>query len=659
MKPFMILMLSVFMILSCENISKWQLSSPDNRITCEIALRAFPDDAVYPTQKRLYYRIKFQQPKSVKAVLLDWSPLGISRDDQDFLDDLKFVSMSPVSQVEQNYDLPHGKRSNYKYQTSEMTLTFENANGAKLEIIFRASNDGAAFRYRFPERDQTLHSVTKEWTGFRIASDGLAFMQPHDEAGQYTPAYEAISHSKIAIGTPSPHEAGWSFPALFSIQKDTFWLLLTEAGLDRTYFGARLEKDVTHKTYQIRMPDETEGNGTGSVQPRSALPWMTPWRVIMVGESLAAIIESSLVAHLSLHALFTDTDWVKPGRVSWSWWSDSDSPRDPEKLKSFVDLAAEMSWEYSLVDANWNLMPRNTIPDLVQYAAKKNVGILLWYNSGGPHNIVTEAPRDRMFHREIRRKEFQWLRQIGVKGVKVDFFQSDKQDVISLYQDILQDAADFQIMVNFHGCTLPRGWSRTYPHLMTMEAVQGAENYKFNADYPEVSPWQNVHLAFTRNVVGSMDYTPVTFSNSTYPRKTTYGHELALSVIYESGWLHFADDVKTYLSLAEPVKDFLRRVPVAWDDIRFVSGYPAEHVVLARRKGADWYVAGINGTETGKTIDLFPGFLENASYHGRLITDGAAKDTFVVRDMEITRDALLKLEMQKFGGFVLHLKAKK
>jgi hypothetical protein len=234
------------------------------------------------------------------------------------------------------------------------------------------------------------------------------------------------------------------------------------------------------------------------------------------------------------------------------------------------------------------------------------VGILTWYNSGGPHNDVTEAPRNKLDDSVRRKQEFEKLRELGVKGIKVDFFQSDKQFMMELYKQILEDAAEFQIMVNFHGCAIPRGWSRTYPNLMTMESVRGGECYTFAGDYPAKAPELNTILPYTRNVVGSMDYTPVIFTNMKYPHITTYGHEIALAVVFESGWLHFGDAVEGYRSLGVEEQNFLKEIPVTWDQVELLEGTPGKDAIIARRKGENWYVGGINGQnlQIQWTIDL-------------------------------------------------------
>lgn len=289
---------------------------------------------------------------------------------------------------------------------------------------------------------------------------------------------------------------------------------------------------------------------------------------------MGPIVESTLVQDLAPPGPARPPAWVRPGRVAWSWWSEQDSPRRLERMKEFVDFAAEMGWEYFLVDANWNYVDEPAMLDLFRHARRRGVGVLLWYNSGGPHNEVTEAPRDRMMPRDTRRREMAWLRELGVQGLKVDFFQSDKPHVVQQYLDILHDAMEFRLMINFHGCTVPRGWERTYPHLLSMEAVRRAECYIFDAAYPSRAPEHHAILPYTRNVVGPMDYTPVTFSDNRHPRQTTSAHELPLSVVFESGWVHFADSPEGYRAQPPAVVEFLRRVPVAWDDTRWIDGEP-------------------------------------------------------------------------------------
>ncbi len=626
----------------------WEVKSPDGRAAISVKLIDPGQAADYPAGKtRLYYEVKYDG-----TVVLPLSPLGITRKDQDFVDAVGFLREEGLRSRFEAYPMMHGKRRACSYEAKERTLVFGSPRGGNVELIVRAQNGGVAFRYRFPESSGEKYVVTSEATGFRLPEGGKVWAHPYDRPSKYTPAYETYYVNGAAVGTPSSSEAGWAFPVLFCTADRSRWGLVTEAGLDESYCGCRLEQNAPQGVYRIRFPEPGDGDGTGEVEPSWTLPWATPWRVIMLGDSPADIVESTLVTDVSPPSVVKDTSWIKPGRASWSWLFDHDSPQDCTKLKAWVDLAAQMGWEYSLVDANWDRMKNGTIHDLIAYANGKGVGLLLWYNSGGPHNHVSEKPRGLMDNREIRREEFATLKKWGIKGVKVDFFQSDKQNIIQLYQEILKDAADFQIMVNFHGCTLPRGWSRTYPHLMSMEAVRGEECYSFDRNFTTEAPIHNVITPFTRNAVGPMDYTPVMFQDNVYKHLTSYSHELALPIIFESGWLHFAGGPKEYLDLPEAPKDFLKSVPVAWDETRLLMGEPGQFLVLARRHGEQWYIGGINGEKAGRDVDVPLSFLGQSRCTVTIIHDGATPRTFATETEAVMPNGHLEIRMAPYGGFV-------
>ena len=624
----------------------WEVTSPDGRVAISVKLTE-GDRTAYPAGVRLYYEVKYDG-----TVVLPLSPLGISRMDQRFVDGLKLVEAGGVRTFEETYAMLTGKRKICRNYAKELTLVFQNPDRMKVTLFVRAYDSGVAFRYWFPESSSQKYIVTSEATGFRLPEGGKIWAHPYDKPSKYTPAYETYYVNGAAVGTPSSSEAGWAFPVLFCTADRSRWGLITEAGLEESYCGCRLEQNAPQGVYRIRFPDPGDGDGTGAVEPSWTLPWATPWRVIILGDSPADIVESTLVTDVSAPCAVKDTSWIKPGRASWSWLFDHDSPQDCTKLKAWVDLAAEMGWEYSLVDANWDRMKNGTIHDLIAYANGKGVGLLLWYNSGGPHNHVSEKPRGLMDNKEIRREEFATLKKWGIKGVKVDFFQSDKQNVIQLYQEVLKDAADFQIMVNFHGCTLPRGWSRTYPHLMSMEAVRGEECYSFDRNFTTEAPIQNVITPFTRNAVGPIDYTPVMFQDNVYPHLTSYAHELALPIIFESGWLHFAGGPKEYLDLPEAPKEFLKTVPVAWDETRLLAGEPGEYVVLARRSGQQWYIGGINGEKSGRDVNIPLPFLGQTRCTVTLIEDGDTPRTFATENEAVTSKDHLEVRLLPHGGFV-------
>ncbi|MBN1481150.1 glycoside hydrolase family 97 protein [candidate division KSB1 bacterium] len=621
-----------------NNPNRWVVKSPDGQIVVTLELAQDEQgESTLSSQGRLQYQVSCGSQTVIKA-----SPLGLDCEDDSFSENLIFLAKSR-QKINEKYTLHNGKKSDLTNNASQLTLTFMNEKNARCEVIVRAYNDGVGLKYALPGEGEKV--ITGEVTGFKIPA-GTAFIMPYDNPGQWWPAYENY-YGQYEVGSSSPTEAGWAFPALFRINEGQNYVLLSESGLNGSYCGTRLHQDAPDGLYKVRFPEEADGEGVGAVTPVVSLPWESSWKVIIVGDEPGDIVESNLVTHLADPPAFPVGDYIKPGRAAWSWWSDSDSPRNFAKQKTFIDLAVEMGWEYYLLDANWNYEPMEDLLDFVNYANEKGIGVLVWYNSGGPHNIVTEAPRDRLYEKERRRQEFAWLQEIGVKGVKVDFWHSDKQAAIQYYIDLMKDANDYNILVNFHGCTIPRGWERTYPNMLTLESMRGAESYKFAPEYPEKAVWHNVNLVFTRNVIGPMDYTPVTFTNMEYPHLTTVGHELALSVVFQSGIQHFADQPAGYLTLPDAAKQFLKDVPTTWDEIKFIAGQPGEFVVLARRKGDSWTIAGISGLKEEKnvTIDLS----QFAANEALLIGD-ATKDSFDIRTLSVGAQ---DIKMLPYGGFVI------
>ncbi|HSL22436.1 MAG TPA: glycoside hydrolase family 97 catalytic domain-containing protein [Vicinamibacterales bacterium] len=630
---------SVLLAAAPASAEDWTVTSPDGLTTITVARS---------DEGRLSWRVE-----RAGSAILDDSPLGVRRHDQTFADGLTLVAAAEAAPVDERYRTPHGKRRPHIVRGRERVLTFANARGARLDVILRAHDDGVAIRYRFPERDATPRRVFEELTGFHVPDGSTGWMLPHQRVHRYGPAYEDFFR-EVAAGTPAPLAIGWSFPALFRTPPGK-WMLVTEAAVDGNYAGAHLAADAPGGVYRIAFPDPEEGLGVGEIHPVSPLPWTLPWRVVIVGDAAARIAESDLVSDLSPASRLRDTSWIRPGRSAWSWWSKSESPRRAEALNAFTDLAAEMRWEYALVDANWDQMLSGTIDAVVAHAKSRGVGLFFWYNSGGPHNDVTEAPRDRMHERETRRAEFARLQALGVQGVKVDFWHSDKQDRIRQYRDLLEDAADFQLLVNFHGCTIPRGWSREFPHLVAMEAVFGAEQYKFREAFTTKAAWHNTVLPFTRNVVGPMDYTPVTFSDVKYPHRTTNAHELALSVVFESGVQHFADSVESYRALGPEARKFLADVPAAWDESRVLAGEPGRLIVVARRDGDGWYVGGLNGQDAPADAHVSLAFLEAGRWTATIIRDGAEDRSFQSEARAVSPADTIDLPMRPRGGFVVRL----
>ena len=326
-------------------------------------------------------------------------------------------------------------------------------------------------------------------------------------------------------------------------------------------------------------------------------------------------------------------------------------------------MAVTLKLPYVLIDAEWDEMKDDkTIEDAVAYANSKGVKPMIWYNSSVGWIDGAPTPKFRLNKPDDREKEFAWCEKIGVAGVKIDFFSGDCQRDMTYCIDLLESAAKHHLLVNFHGATVPRGWQRTYPNLMSTEGVYGAEWYNNVPTFTNVAASHNTTLPFTRNIIGPMDYTPCTFSDSQHPHITSDAHELALTVLYESALQHLADKPESYLVQPQQVQDFFGKLPTTWDETRYVSGYPGESVVLARRSGETWYVAGINGTDNKKVLDVDLSFISGAKCVQTFADADPAqyqlsgnKDWLITKGNQIPK----QIATQPRGGFVLVIKSQK
>lgn len=585
------------------------------------------------------------------------SRLGLVRDDADFTRGLTLTGTSTVEPVEDRYELLTAKRRLNTYRANRRVWHLATAAGQKLDVIFQVSDDGVAFRYLFPETSATVRSLKEESSSFHFSAGTKAWLQPMSVAKtgwkSTNPSYEEYYQREIETGTPSTLGAGWVFPALFHTG-DT-WVLLTEAGLGRTYCASRLRHDSPGGDYAIGFPDPRETIAGAPVNPSSPLPWLTPWRVIVIG-SLATITESTLGTDLADPAIGPSDSTITPGKASWSWPLLGDNKTVYDVQKRFIDFAAEMGWSYCLIDALWDTqIGYAKIKELADYAQTKHVGIILWYNTNGTWNDAPQTPRNRMNTHAVRLEEFARLKAMGIRGLKVDFFGGDGQPMINLYHDILTDAAPFGFLMNFHGATLPRGWQRTYPHLMTMEAIKGFEFITFEQANADQEPTHATTIPFVRNAFDPMDFTPVCLDQlpGGKVRRTTSAFELALSVVFYSGVQHYPEIPEGMVKMPAYVQDFMKHVPSVWDDTKFIAGYPGKTVVLARQGDGRWFVAGLNGEASDKSLSLDLGRIAPAG-RGQLITDGTAT-LFQQTDVVWHAGEKVNVTLKPNGGFVLVL----
>ena len=513
------------------------------------------------------------------------------------LEELPFTNtgFSFVRSVKEDYRMLTGKRLVCSNEANEYVTTL----GEGARMVLRLYNDGIAFRYDYPEawtdKDPTVYRIpegTRRWMQQWTDSYEGFFPLSTTYKVQPVPSFSGISKSEEGYNNR------WGYPALLE-PEDGLFVLLSEANIERGQSASCLYNDK--ELFKVVPAERIEGSTCDH----------TPWHVAIIG-SLANVVESTLITDVSNPSQIADTSWIQPGVVSWVYWAYNHGSNDYSIIKKYVDMAATLRLPYVLIDAEWDQMDQlasnegKTIEDAIAYAKEKGVKPMIWYNSSVGWVDGAPTPKFRLNKPEDREKEFAWCEQLGVAGVKIDFFSGDNQMNMEYCLDLLESAARHHLLVNFHGATIPRGWQRTWPNLMSTEGVYGAEWYNNVPTFTAKAAAHNATLPFTRNVIGPMDYTPCAFSDSQHPHITSHAHELALTVLYESGLQHLADKPESFLAQPQAVQDFLSHLPSVWDETHFVSGYPGESAVIARRSGSIWYIAGINGTNEEKELTLLP-----------------------------------------------------
>lgn len=589
------------------------------------------------------------------AQVLNPSVLGLVLKEGDLSANLSLKNMSAVKPIKDAYQLPNGKRLNNIYNANQRIWTFQNGQQLAVQIIFQVSNDGVVFQYHLPTNSKFKSvSVVNEESAFQFPVSAKAWLQPMSVAKtgweSTNPSYEEYYQKEISVGTPSTLKAGWVYPALFKNQ-DT-WLSITEAGLDTNYCGTKLSHLSLNGNYKVTFPDEREAFTGRNVFPITTLPTSTPWRVITVG-SLKTLVESTLGTDVAKPAVKMDFSFVKPGISSWSWVLLKDDSTVYSVQKKFINYASEMKWAYCLIDADWDRkIGYEKIAELSAYAKTKNVGLILWYNSAGAWNTVKYTPKGKLTEAESRRKEFALLQEMGIKGIKVDFFGGDGQSMIKYYFDIFSDAAKYGLTVNSHGATLPRGWQRTWPNLMTMESIKGMEFITFEQVNADEEPRHATTIPFTRNLFDPMDFTPMSlYKIPRIKRKTTSAFELATAVVFQSGIQHLAETPAGMKQMPVYVKTFLTTLPSTYTDTKFLDGYPGKYVVMARKVGNRWLIAGLNSEDVVIPLTMDLSFIKGKSMH--LITDGTDESFFSEKRMNFSKS--LSFDLKSKGGFVIEV----
>lgn len=645
MKSKLIPLLSLFALTAPLSAQQAIVKGPDGKLQVEINCT---------DEGHASYNVSYDGKQ-----LLESSPLGLQTNVADFSSQLKLTS-TQTRHIDTTYVQSRIKTSHIHYVANELTCAFDNAKGQSIQVTFRVSNNDVAFRYSIPRLGETGSiRVMNEATGFQFPEQTTTFLCPQSDAmigwKRTKPSYEEEYTADAPMNVKSQYGHGYTFPCLFRIGDDG-WVLVNETGVDSRYCGSHLS-EANNGLYTIAFPMPEENNGNGTVEPAFSLPGNTPWRTLTVGSTLKPIVETTVPWDV-VEPRFQTTNTYRPGRGTWSWivWQDNSINYD-DQVK-YIDFAAAMGYEYVLIDNWWDTkIGHQRMEELVKYAQSQGVNVFLWYSSSGYWNDIEQGPTNLMDNPITRKQEMRWMQQLGVKGIKVDFFGGDKQETMRLYEAILSDADDHGLMVIFHGCTLPRGWERMYPNYVGSEAVLASENIVFQQHFCDNEAFNACLHPFIRNTVGCMEFGGV-FLNKRLNRNNDGGtirrtsdvFQLATAVLYQNPIQNFALTPNNLTDAPQICIDFMKQVPTTWDETRFLDGYPGKYIVLARRHGDTWYVVAVNATQEPVKLELD---LPQPIGKSILVYNDDKQLQPVLQEQTVKADSPFKLTIQPQGGAVL------
>ena len=638
--------MAMLLVSSVASAEDKQIASPDGKLVVTVS-----DRDGRPSYSVSYDNVLFLEP----------SPLGIVANIGDFSSGMSLEKNVLINEIDETYELPSIKQSKVHYVANEAVFLFTQQGKTVYDVIFRISNNDVAFKYKMYPQGETLNCVIrKEATGFAFPDGTTTFLCPQSKPmggfARTSPSYET-SYTADDVAGKNGWGEGYTFPCLFR-NGDNGWVLVSETGVNGGYCASRL-LGQKGGVYTIGFPQEGEANGNGTVSPGIALPGETPWRTLTLGKTLAPIVETTVPFDV-VKPLYPAKGEYTYGRGSWSWIIGMDGSTNYKEQLRYIDFSAAMGYQSVLVDALWDKqIGRDKIEELAKYGKDKGVALYLWYNSNGYWNDAPQTPRGIMDNAIARRKEMKWMQSIGIRGIKVDFFGGDKQMTMQLYEDILADANEYGLLVIFHGCTLPRGWEHMFPNYASSEAVLASENLHFSQGSCDHEAFNATLHPFIRNTVGSMDFGGSAlnkyYNADNAPRGsrrvTSDVFALATAVLFQSPVQHFALAPNNLTDAPAWAIDFMKEVPTTWDEVRFIDGYPGKYVILARRHGDKWYIAGVNAQkETLKLKINLPMFSNGEKV--RLYGDDKALQGSV-KQIEIGKKQELQLAIPCNGGILI------
>jgi len=641
MRKLIVLCCLIFSAVHSQNTMS--VTSPNGDLSVNLVLK----------NGKIMYSVKYKS-----GIILEDSPLGFITNTGDFSSNMNFV-ISETASVDESYNQTRIKQSKVSYKANTLKCSFTNAKDQKIAVLFQVSNNNIAFRYELPSWGDTKACVImEEKTGFKFPSSTTTFLSPMMKSmtgfARTAPSYESGYEADAPLNK-NTSSYGYVFPGLFNLGNKA-WALLSETGVSSLYPGSHLSA-YKEGLFTVEYPNADQNNGFGSSGAQISLPGTTPWRTITVGETLKPIVETTIPFDV-VKPLYNPSQDYKMGRGTWSWivWQDNSMNYD-DQVK-YIDLAAAMNYEYILIDAWWDeRIGYERMKELIQYAKSKNVEVFLWYNSNGSANDAFMTPLNKMNTSVARKAEMKWLKEAGVKGLKVDFFGGDKQETMRLYEDILSDANDYGLMIIFHGATVPRGWEKMYPNYVGSEAVLASEMLIFSQDVRDKEAYFASLHPFIRNAVGSMEFGGVLLNKflnkgneKGQQRMTTDAFQLATAVLFQNPVQMFALTPNNLKDVPAFELEFMKNVPTTWDETVFIDGYPGKYSVIARRHGEKWYIAGVNAEKAAKKLKLNLPMLSGKNC--KIYNDKNDKQTYM-SDIKISKNGELSITIQSNGGFVV------
>ena len=658
--------LSGILLLSalCVQANNYTVTSPDGKLAVNVECK----------EGKAFYTVNYDGKQMLGA-----SALGLVANYGDFSQNLT-MGACKNSKKHLAYKMTRIKKEKIEKDANETTIGFINSKKDSMTLHLHVSNNDIAYKYEMirPKKDNPKSVIIyNEVSGFNFPSQTTTFLCPQITPmtgwERTKPSYEEEYTPDAQMNVKSQFGVGYTFPCLFKVGNDG-WVLVSETGVSSAYPGCRLSDYEPGKGYTVAFPQKGENNGIGSEFAGIPLPGETPWRTITVGSSLAPIVETTIPYDV-VEPLYEASQTYKPSRYTWSWliWQDNSINYD-DQVK-MVDVAAAQGYEAILVDNWWDKqIGRKRIEELSKYAKSKKVSLMLWYNSNGFENDAPQTPRQIMNNSIARKKEMAWMKKIGVVGIKVDFFGGDKQETMKLYEDILSDANDYGLEVIFHGCTMPRGWERMYPNYVSSEAALASENVYFTDYHAKKEAFEMTMHPFSRNAVASFDWGGVMMNKyfskdnkSRHQRYTSDVFEMATAITNQSSVNCICLYPNNLQDVPQWELDWLKNVPTAWEDTKFIAGYPTKYAVVARKSSVEngsgaaltagrWFVGGLNATDKplALTLDL-PMFAGKTVTY---ITDQPKKKgekffSSVKKTLKVGKNGKAKVVIQPNGGIII------